>query len=125
MTKGVLLFYKNHGAEFPTWALAMRIVGSWTPCDALGPRGIARVRRVASPHVVDRDLPGFGNFTTGRVPFFAAAWMLATAPMGSWSSSSSSSRSASPARSGEAGEGARGIALRKTCDAHCDSNCFR
>ena len=41
-TKGVLLFYKNHGAEFPTWArtwaLAMRIVGSWTPNSAAAER---------------------------------------------------------------------------------------
>ena len=37
-TKGVLLFYKNHSAEFPTWALAMRIVGSWTPNSAAAER---------------------------------------------------------------------------------------
>ena len=27
----VLLFYQNHGAEFPTWALAMRVVGATRP----------------------------------------------------------------------------------------------
>lgn len=95
---------------------------SWTPCDALGPRGIAQVRRVTDPHVVDRNSPGIGNFTTGRVPFFAAAWMLATAPMGSSSSSSSTPRTAKFVRSGD---DPRGIALRKTCDAHCNPNCFR
>ena len=34
----MLLFYKNHGAEFQTWALAMRIVGSWTPNSAAAER---------------------------------------------------------------------------------------
>ena len=38
LTKGVLLFYKNHGAAFPTWALAMRIVGSFTPNSASAER---------------------------------------------------------------------------------------
>ena len=31
-TKGILLFWANHGKDFPTWALAMQIVGSfYTP----------------------------------------------------------------------------------------------
>ena len=30
----VLLFWQNHGKEFPTWALAMQIVGSFTPNSA-------------------------------------------------------------------------------------------
>lgn len=30
-TKDVLNFWANHGREFPTWALAMQIVGSFTP----------------------------------------------------------------------------------------------
>ena len=30
-TKGVLLWWANNGKDFPTWALAMQIVGSFTP----------------------------------------------------------------------------------------------
>ena len=30
-TKGILLFWKTNGKEFPTWSEAMRIVGSFTP----------------------------------------------------------------------------------------------
>ena len=37
-TKGVLRFWANHGKEFPTWALAMRIVGSFTPNSAAAER---------------------------------------------------------------------------------------
>ena len=33
-TQGVLLFWANHGKKFPTWALAMQIVGSFTPNSA-------------------------------------------------------------------------------------------
>lgn len=33
-TKDVLNFWANHGKEFPTWALAMQIVGSFTPNSA-------------------------------------------------------------------------------------------
>ena len=39
-----LLFYKNHGAEFPTWALAMRIVGSWTPNSAAAERVFSHLK---------------------------------------------------------------------------------
>jgi hypothetical protein len=51
----------------------------------------------------------------GRVPFLAAAWMLATAPTAPCSSSSSS-MSESSSRSGAE---ARGIAPRKTCGTLC------
>ena len=37
-TKGVLLFWANNGKEFPTWALAMRIVGAFTPSSAAAER---------------------------------------------------------------------------------------
>ena len=37
-TSGVLLFWANHGSDFPTWALAMRIVGSLTPNSAAAER---------------------------------------------------------------------------------------
>ena len=37
-TKDVLLFWKNHGKGFPTWALAMQIVGSFTPNSAAAER---------------------------------------------------------------------------------------
>ena len=37
-TKSVLLFWAKHGTEFPTWALAMRIVGSFTPNSAAAER---------------------------------------------------------------------------------------
>ena len=37
-TKGVLLFWANHGKKFPTWALAMQIVGSFTPNSAAAER---------------------------------------------------------------------------------------
>ena len=37
-TKGVLLFWANHGKEFPTWALAMQIIGSFTPNSAAAER---------------------------------------------------------------------------------------
>ena len=37
-TKGVLLFGANHGKKFPTWALAMQIVGSFTPNSAAAER---------------------------------------------------------------------------------------
>ena len=33
-TGDVLNFWANHGKEFPTWALAMQIVGSFTPNSA-------------------------------------------------------------------------------------------
>ena len=33
-TKDVLSFWANHGKEFPTWTLAMQIVGSFTPNSA-------------------------------------------------------------------------------------------
>ena len=33
-TEGVLLFWANNGKEFPMWALAMRIVGAFTPSSA-------------------------------------------------------------------------------------------
>ena len=37
-TKGILLFWANHGKDFPTWALAMQIVGSFTPNSAAAER---------------------------------------------------------------------------------------
>ena len=37
-TKDVLLFWQNHGKEFPTWALAMQIVGPFTPNSAAAER---------------------------------------------------------------------------------------
>ena len=37
-TEGVLLFWRNHGTACPTWALAMRIVGSFTPNSAAAER---------------------------------------------------------------------------------------
>ena len=37
-TKGVLLFWANHRKEFPTWALTMQIVGSFTPNSAAAER---------------------------------------------------------------------------------------
>ena len=37
-TKGVLLFYKNNGDDIPTWALAMQIVGAFTPNSAAAER---------------------------------------------------------------------------------------
>ena len=38
ITKGILLFWANHGKKFPTWALAMQIVGSFTPNSAAAER---------------------------------------------------------------------------------------
>ena len=40
----MLLFNKNHGAEFPTWALAMRIVGSRTPNSAAAERVFSHLK---------------------------------------------------------------------------------
>ena len=37
-TEDVLLFWANHGKEFPTWALSMRIVGAFTPTSAAAER---------------------------------------------------------------------------------------
>ena len=37
-SKGILLFWANNGKEFPTWALAMQIVGSFTPNSAAAER---------------------------------------------------------------------------------------
>ena len=37
-TKGVLLWWANNGKDFPTWALAMQIVGSFTPNSAAAER---------------------------------------------------------------------------------------
>ena len=37
-TTDVLSFWANHGKEFPTWALAMQIVGSFTPNSAAAER---------------------------------------------------------------------------------------
>ena len=37
-TKGILLWWANNGKEFPTWALAMQIVGSLTPNSAAAER---------------------------------------------------------------------------------------
>ena len=37
-TAGVLLFWSNNGKSFPTWALAMQIVGSFTPNSAAAER---------------------------------------------------------------------------------------
>ena len=37
-TKDVLLWWANNGKEFPTWALAMQIVGSFTPNSAAAER---------------------------------------------------------------------------------------
>ena len=37
-TQGVLLWYKNNSFDIPTWALAMQIVGSFTPNSAAAER---------------------------------------------------------------------------------------
>ena len=37
-TTDVLCFWANHGKEFPTWALAMQVVGSFTPNSAAAER---------------------------------------------------------------------------------------
>ena len=37
-TKDMLLFWSNNGSSFPTWALAMQIVGSFTPNSAAAER---------------------------------------------------------------------------------------
>ena len=37
-TTDVLGFWSNHGKDFPTWALAMQIVGSFTPNSAAAER---------------------------------------------------------------------------------------
>ena len=37
-TSDILLFWKNYGKEFPTWAHAMQIVGSFTPNSAAAER---------------------------------------------------------------------------------------
>ena len=38
VTTDVLSFWANHGKDFPTWALAMQIVGSFTPNSAAAER---------------------------------------------------------------------------------------
>ena len=37
-TCDILLFWKNHCKKFPTWAIAMHIVGSFTPISAAAER---------------------------------------------------------------------------------------
>ena len=37
-TSDILLFWKNYGKEFPAWAEAMKIVGSFTPNSAAAER---------------------------------------------------------------------------------------
>ena len=41
-TTDVLCFWANHGKEFPTWALAMQVVGSFTPNSAAAERVSSR-----------------------------------------------------------------------------------
>jgi hypothetical protein len=43
-TEDVLLFWANHGKEFPTWAHAMQIVGSFTPNSAAAERVFSLVK---------------------------------------------------------------------------------
>ena len=45
-TKDVLLFWANHGKEFPTWALAMQVVGSFTPNSAAAERVFSLLKHV-------------------------------------------------------------------------------
>ena len=54
-TKGVLLWWANNGKDFPTWALAMQIVGSFTPNSAAAERTpIATSVAIAVDRAVDR-----------------------------------------------------------------------
>jgi hypothetical protein len=43
-TGDVLNFWANHGKEFPTWALAMQIVGSFTPNSAAAERAFSLLK---------------------------------------------------------------------------------
>jgi hypothetical protein len=45
-TKGVLLWWANNGKDFPTWALAMQIVGSFTPNSAAAERVFSMLKRM-------------------------------------------------------------------------------
>ena len=45
-TKDVLLWWANNGKEFPTWALAMQIVGSFTPNSAAAERVFSMLKRM-------------------------------------------------------------------------------
>jgi hypothetical protein len=45
-TKGVLLWWANNGKNFPTWALAMQIVGSFTPNSAAAERVFSMLKQM-------------------------------------------------------------------------------
>ena len=45
-TKGVLLWWANNGKDFPTWALAMQIVGSFTPNSAAAERVFSMLKQM-------------------------------------------------------------------------------
>ena len=45
-TDSVLLFWTNHHKDFPTWALAMRIVGSFTPNSAAAERVFSMLKQM-------------------------------------------------------------------------------
>ena len=42
----MLLFWANHGKEFPTWALAMQIVGAFTPNSAAAERVFSLLKQM-------------------------------------------------------------------------------
>ena len=46
ITEDVLLFWSNHGKLFPTWALAMQIVGSFTPNSAAAERVVSLLKHM-------------------------------------------------------------------------------
>ena len=43
-TAGILLWWANNSKEFPTWALAMQIVGAFTPNSAAAERVFSRLK---------------------------------------------------------------------------------
>ena len=45
-TKGVLLWWANNGNGFPTWALAMQIIGSFTPNSAAAERVFSMLKQM-------------------------------------------------------------------------------
>ena len=45
-TSDILLFWKNHSEKFPTWAITMQIVGSFTPNSAAAERVFSMLKDI-------------------------------------------------------------------------------
>ena len=69
---GILLFWANHGKKFPTWALAMQIVGSFTPNSAAAERVFSLLKLM------------FGRRGRRRCRVVARRWRGRGAPQPAW-----------------------------------------